>query len=525
MKGKLIVFCVIAALVAAFFFSPLSDELTLGNLEKQQARIDAYYVAHPGRTVVIYFAIYVAVTSLSLPGAGIMTLAAGAIFGLLWGAVIASFAATIGASLAFLISRFLFRDFVQRRFGGSLRVVNEGIKRDGAFYLLFLRLVPAFPYFVINVVMGLTPMSVLRFALVSQIGMLPGTIIFVNAGTQLRTFELSVGLFASLVLLGVFPFIAKRAVEAVKAHHVLKPYARPARFERSLVVIGAGAAGLVTSYIAAAVKAKVTLVEQHKMCGDCLNTGCLPSKALIRSAKFLSHARRATELGFKSAEVDFVFADVMERIQRVVRTVEPHDSVERYTELGVECVQGTAKISSPYTVEVNGRTISTKNIVVAAGGRPLVPPIPGIEEVGYLTSDTLWDLRKLPARLLVLGGGPIGSELAQCFARFGSQVIQVELLPRILICEDPEISAMVHERFVKEGIDVRVNHRAKQFCMDDGKKTVVCEHEGKDLRLEFDELLVAVGRAANLSGYGLEELGVPVGNTRKCSETWFVGAR
>jgi pyruvate/2-oxoglutarate dehydrogenase complex dihydrolipoamide dehydrogenase (E3) component len=301
-----------------------------------------------------------------------------------------------------------------------------------------------------------------------------------------------------------------------------KHYKKPKKFDRNLVVLGAGSAGLVTAYIAAAVKARVSLIEKNKMGGECLYTGCVPSKALIRSAKFLAHARRATEFGFKSADVEFDFADVMERVQRVIKTIEPHDSIERYTELGVECITGEARITSPWTVEVNGETLTTRNIVIAAGARPFVPPIPGIEDIAYYTSDTIWELRKLPERLVVLGGGPIGCELTQCFVRFGSHVSQIEMLPRLLIREDPEISEMVMQRFKEEGVSVLTDHKARKFLLENGEKILICEHQGKEIRITFDELLVAVGRTANTTGYGLEDLNIPITRTKTIETNEFL---
>ena len=522
-KSRLALIIVIAAAIAAFFMFDLGRFFTLEFFKSQQAAIDSYFTANPLQTAAIFFAIYVAVTGLSLPGAALMTLVAGAIFGLLWGTVIVSFASSLGATLAFLASRFLFREAIQSRFGESLKAINAGVEKDGAFYLFTLRLVPAFPFFVINLVMGLTPIRTWAFYWVSQIGMLAGTVVYVNAGTQIARIEslrgiLSPELIISFTLLGVFPLIAKWAVNAIKARKVYAKWQRPPRFERNLVVIGAGSAGLVSAYIAAAVKAKVTLVEKHKMGGDCLNTGCVPSKALIKSARLLSQIRRAPEYGLKAASAEFDFADVMERVQRVVKTVEPHDSVERYTSLGVECIEGDAKITSPWAVEVKTpagvRTLTTRAIIIAAGARPFVPPIPGIEDVGCLTSDTVWQLRQLPPRLVVLGGGPIGSELTQAFARLGSQVTQVEMLPRIMIREDPEISDLVMGQFRKEGINVLVNHKAKQFKVENGEKILIAEHEGHDVRIPFDQLLCAVGRVANTSGYGLEELGIATTRAR-----------
>ncbi len=295
-------------------------------------------------------------------------------------------------------------------------------------------------------------------------------------------------------------------------------WTKPRRFERNLVVIGGGAAGLVTAYIAAAVKAKVTLIEKHKMGGDCLNTGCVPSKALIRSAKFLSQVARAKALGIRDAHAEFDFAAVMERVQRVVRAIEPHDSVERYTGLGVEVIEGVAKLASPWEVEIlrndgSAQRLTTRSIVIAAGGRPFVPPIPGLDAVGYLTSDTVWDLRELPRRLVVLGGGPIGAELAQAFARLGARVTLVQQGPRILNREDPEVSEIVTRRFCAEGIEVRIDHKARQFLVENGEKILVAEHAGREARIPFDAVLIAVGRVASLQGYGLEELGVKTSRT------------
>jgi len=522
-RGRIALIVVLAVLIAAFFAAGGHRYLTFENVKAQQAAIEAYYQSHPWQTALAYFAAYVAVAGLSVPGAVPMTLAGGAIFGLAWGTIIISFASTIGATLAFLVSRFLLREWVQERFGNTLRTINEGIEKEGAFYLFTLRLIVAIPFFAINLAMGVTPIRTWTFYWVSQAGMLAGTIVYVNAGTQLAAIQspagiLSPGLIGAFLLLGFFPLAAKKIVEAVQARRVYARWTRPAKFDRNLVVIGAGSAGLVSAYIAAAVKAKVTLVEKHRMGGDCLNTGCVPSKALIKSARVLSQIRRAKEYGLKAASADFDFADVMERVQRVIRAVAPHDSAERYAGLGVECLEGEARIASPWSVEVktaNGaRTLTTRAIVIAAGARPFVPPIPGVGEVGYVTSDTVWNLRKLPRRLAVLGAGPIGCELAQCFARFGSQVTQVEMLPRILIREDPEISEMVARRFREEGINVLVNHKAKEFRIENGEKILIAEHEGCDVRIPFDQLLCAVGRVANTRGYGLEELGIPVTRTR-----------
>ena len=529
-KGKLLLLVVIAVLVAAFFALDLQRYLSLEYFQSQRAAIEAYLAAHPLGAAAAFFGIYVAVTGLSLPGAAIMTLAGGALFGLVWGTVIISFASSLGATLAFLASRFLLRDWVQARFGDKLKPINAGVEREGPFYLFALRLVPAFPFFVINLVMGLTPIRTGTFYWVSQLGMLAGTIVYVYAGTQLGQFRISAGLIAAFVLLGIFPLVAKKALEAIKARKVYAGHPRPARFDRNIIVIGAGSAGLVSAYIAAAVKAKVTLVEKHRMGGDCLNTGCVPSKALIRTAKLLSQMRRGQEFGIREARADYDFADVMQRVQRVIREIEPHDSVERYTKLGVECIPGSARIATPWSVEIvqddgTRRTLTTRSIVIAAGARPFVPPIPGLREANPLTSDTVWELRERPARLVVLGGGPIGCELAQCFARLGSKVTQVEMLPRIMIREDPEFSAMVRKRFEAEGIVVLTGHQAKQVLRENGETLVVVEHDGAEKRIPCDAILCAVGRAANTEGYGLEELGIPTTKQKTVEVNEFLQTR
>lgn len=503
----------LVAIVVLFFVFDLGQYLTLDYIKSQQFEIEQYYSENRVLTLILFFTIYVIVTGASLPGAAILTLAGGAIFGLATGLLLVSFASSVGASLAFLFSRYLFKDTVQARFGSSLQSINDGIAKDGAFYLFALRLVPAFPFFVINLVMGLTSIKLKTFYWVSQLGMLAGTAVYVNAGTQLAQIESASGIFTfelliSFVLLGFLPFIGKKIVSILNNRKALSGFTKPKHFDTNMVVIGGGSAGLVTSYIAAAVKAKVTLIERHKMGGDCLNTGCVPSKAIIRSAKFMSHVSRSKEFGIKHAEADFEFADVMDRVANVIKKIEPHDSVERYTGLGVDVVTGEAKITSPWSVEVGGKTINAKNIIIATGARPFVPPIDGIDSVGYYTSDNLWDLRVKPEKLVVLGGGPIGTELTQAFGRLNISVTQVEMAPRILLREDEEVSKLVQARLISEGVNVLVNHKAKQFVKRDGKDILIAEHEGSDVEVEFDTLIVAVGRAANTAGFGLEKLGV-----------------
>jgi pyruvate/2-oxoglutarate dehydrogenase complex dihydrolipoamide dehydrogenase (E3) component/uncharacterized membrane protein YdjX (TVP38/TMEM64 family) len=511
--------------VLAFFALDLGRYFSLDYIKGAQSQFAAMYERQPGLVIGGFFAAYVAVTALSLPGAAIMTLLAGAIFGLTVGTVIVSFASSIGATLAMLVARYVLRDGIKARFGAALTDIDKGIAREGSFYLFTLRLVPLFPFFVINLLMGLTAMKAATFYWVSQLGMLAGTLVYVNAGTQLAQLSslkgiLSPALIGSFVLLGIFPLIAKRLVDVVQARRVYAAWAhkKPKTYARNMVVIGAGAAGLVTSYIAAAVKAKVTLVERHKMGGDCLNYGCVPSKALIKTATLARQIRHSPTYGIKSATCEIDFAQVMARVAQVVREVEPHDSVARYTGLGVEVAIGSAKIVDPWHVQIShddGRVelLSTKTIVVATGAMPFVPPLPGLDDVGYLTSDTLWGLRELPQRLVVLGGGPIGCELAQSFARLGSAVTQIEMAPRIMIREDVEVSAYAQQALEADGVAVLTGHKALRCEKLGQTKFIVVEVGGVEKRIEFDTLLCAVGRVARVSGFGLEELGVTVDRT------------
>jgi pyruvate/2-oxoglutarate dehydrogenase complex dihydrolipoamide dehydrogenase (E3) component/uncharacterized membrane protein YdjX (TVP38/TMEM64 family) len=514
MKSRIALVLVMATLIVAFFVLDLSRFLDFEYLRAQREGLAALVEARPLSMAAAFVVIYVTVTALSLPGAAVMTLAGGFIFGLVWGTVLVSLASTIGATLAFLIARFLLRNWVQQRFGDRLAAINRGVEREGAFYLFALRLVPIFPFFIINLAMALTPMRALIFMAVSWVGMLPGTLVYVNAGTQLALIDrpgdiLSPVLIGSFVLLGVFPLIARRLLDAVKRRRAYRGRRKPRRFDRNLVVIGAGSGGLVAALIAATVKAKVSLIERDRMGGDCLNTGCVPSKALIRSAAFLASVHEADRLGIRHAEAEFDMKDVMNRVRRVIETIEPHDSVERFESLGVDCIKGEAKIVSPWEVEVNGRRLSTRSIIIATGSSPMVPPIPGLDGIDYLTTDTLWSLEALPQRLVVLGGGPIGCELSQAFARLGATVTLVEMLPQLLGREDEEIASFAREALERDGVGVRLGHKATKIePIEGGGFRLHAEHGGGRVTVEADRLLVAVGRRAVTAGLGLEALGI-----------------
>ncbi len=525
-KKLLLLLVIITLFVSAFAFD-LTQYLSLDVLKEKQQQLNQLFVDYPFTVFAIYFVIYVVTTALSLPGATILTLGSGAIFGLGWGLLLASFAASFGAFLAFLSARFILHDWVQEKFGDRLTAINRGMERDGAFYLLSLRLVPLFPFFVINLVMGLTKIKVWTFYWVSQVGMLLGTAVYVNAGTQLAQISslgdvVSADLIGAFVLLGIFPLIAKAVLAFLKRRKAFKGYKKPKSFDNNLVVIGAGSAGLVSAYIASAVKAKVTLIEKHKMGGDCLNTGCVPSKALLHVAELAHNARNASRVGVSIGKVSVDFKQVMQQVQSVIKDIEPHDSVERYTKLGVNVEQGEARIVSPWEVDVtsNGETkrITTRSIIIATGAKPLVPNFEGLDKIDYLTSDTLWELEELPKRLLVLGGGPIGCELSQAFQRLGSQVTQVEMADRLMGPEDNDTASLLSERLSAEGIDIKLNHKALRFEQHDGESVLIAEHDGQETQLPFDKVIIALGRQPNISGFGLEELGVQTNKTVSTNE-------
>lgn len=524
---KILVLVFFAIAVACFFYFDLGSQLTLANLKEQQAAFDGQYRAAPFLVIAIFFLIYVVTTAASLPGALILTLAAGALFGVVTGTIIVSFASTIGATIAFLSSRYLFRDAVKSRFGERLKAIDKGVEKDGPFYLLTLRLVPVFPFFLINLLMGLTAIKARTFYIVSQIGMLLGTLVYVNAGTQLANIDEvsdigSPGLLLSFAALGITPWIGKWIVGLLKRRKVYARWTKPKKYDRNMVVIGAGAAGLVSSYIAATVKAKVTLVEVSKMGGDCLNYGCVPSKALIKSAKVAEQMRKGDLYGLTKVEPKYSFKAVMQRVHDIIATIEPHDSVERYTDLGVDVVKGYATIVDPWTVEIkreDGETqrLTTRSIVIATGGRPFVPDLPGLDDVGYVTSDTLWDefarMDDIPQRMIILGGGPIGCELSQAFARLGAEVVQVEREERLLAREDDEVAELALSAQQGSGVEVLTGHDAIRCELVGGEKRLILAAGGEEKAIAFDALVVAVGRSARLTGFGLEELGIETDRT------------
>ncbi|EAQ27813.1 Pyruvate/2-oxoglutarate dehydrogenase complex dihydrolipoamidedehydrogenase (E3) component and related enzyme [Erythrobacter sp. NAP1] len=525
---KIVILAALAALIAAYFFFDLGAYLTLDGIKQVSDDASAFYDENPALVLGVFFAAYVAVTAASLPGAAIMTLAAGALFGLVTGTILVSFASTLGATLAFLSSRYVLRDTIESKFGERLKAINNGLERDGAFYLFTIRMIPLFPFFVVNLVMGLTRIKTWTFAWVSQAGMLLGTIVYVNAGTQLAQIDSLSGIaspavIGSFVLLGIVPWIAKGIIGLMKRRKVYAGYTKPKSFDRNMVVIGAGSAGLVSAYIAATVKAKVTLVEANEMGGDCLNTGCVPSKALIKSAKVAAMMEHADRYGITPVKPEVPFRQTIARVMEIIKTIEPHDSVERYEGLGVDVIKGYATIIDPWTVEIalnDGGTqrLTTRSIVIASGAEPVVPPIEGVESSGYLTSETMWDafsqMDKAPARVAVLGGGPIGCEISQALSRLGSQVTQVEMGEQLLGREDEDVAEIAKSSLEASGVKVLTGHKAVRLA----DKVLTAEGPEGSVDIPYDALILAVGRKARLKGFGLEKLGVDTDKTVNTDE-------
>ncbi len=536
----------LAALVALWWWLAPDEASGLAALKAQQAALLDWYQESPWQVRASFFGLYLLVATLAVPGIALLTLAAGAVFGLGWGLVLVSFASSLGATLSFWLARYLLGDLLRARMGPRVLAMRVRLEREGALYLLSLRLIPVVPFGAINLLMGLTDMRAPTFYAVSQIGMLASTLVFVSAGQQLGTIHsasevLQPGVLGALLALGLLvalmPALATRLLEGQRKRKLLAPWRsqRPRQFDTNLVVIGAGAGGLVSAYIAAAAQAKVTLVEASRLGGDCLHYGCVPSKALIQSAKVAHQVRTAAQFGVQppALALDAQALDwpaLMARIARVIASIAPHDSPERYTALGVDVLQGHAKITSPWTVDVTRpdhsvQRIRTRSIVIAAGAQPVVPDLPGLHAVGFATSDTLWaqlaQCSSLPQRIVVLGGGPIGCELGQAFARLGAAVTLVEAGPRLLAREDAEVSVVVQTALQMDGVQVLCAHSALRCDSTNAEKTITVRDvaTGEDQVLAFDLLVCAVGRRARLSGYGLDELGIVVNDTQRTVPT------
>ena len=507
----ILLFIIIIFIIANHY--KIQDYLNFEYLKSQRIIYLEKYNENKLFFIILYFIIYVTCVAISIPGAAILTLAGGAIFGVLQGTVIVSFASTLGATLSFLFSRYLFRDSIQSKFKDTFESINKGISEGGKFYLFTLRLIPAFPFFLINLLMGLTQISIIDFFWISQIGMLPGTIVYVNAGTQIASLQstkdiLSPQILLSFIALGLLPIFTKLIISSYNKSRLYSNFLKPLKYDYNIIVLGGGAAGLVTSYIGSTVKSKVALIEAHKMGGDCLNYGCVPSKALIATAKKVHLQKKAEYFGLKKVNIEFDFKDIMQRVQNIIKKIEPNDSIERYSKLGVDCITGYGKIISPFEVEVNGKILKTKNIVIATGASPLLPEVPGLKDIPYVTSENLWALDHLPKNLLVIGAGAIGCELSQAFNRLGSNVVLIDMADRIMIKEDREVSDFIENILSEEGITILKNHKLLEFINIYKKYSAIFQKENEKVEIFFDYVLICMGRKPRVHGFGLEELGV-----------------
>lgn len=506
-RRRILLFLVTLAIIL-FFALDGDDYLTLELIRTQLANFQALFDDSLLKMAGGFFLLYVAAASLSIPGTALLPLVSGALFGLGWGLLIASFASAIGASLAFLLARTLLRGFVERRFRKPLRTINRGLERDGSFYLFSLRLVPVFPFFIVNLAMGLTRLKLRTFYLVSQVGMLPSVAVYTIAGEQLSELEsladiLSLEMLFSLILLGLLPLLGKRISNVARSRRERWEHRRPRAFDYDIVVIGAGCAGLTASHIASAMEARVALVDKHDMGGADVNTGSVPSKALTRAARAAQDMRAAARFGVHGNEPRIDFAEVMAYVRDAIRAAQSH------VDPGIDVIEGAAHLESPWVVRVGERRLAARHIVIATGARPKIPDLPGLECIDVLTSENLWSLEMLPERLVILGGDSIGCELGQSFARLGSRVTLIESGPRLLAREDAEVGELLRHQLASEGIDIRTHTWAIGVESDDqGNHALVAEFDGKRDVLPFDRLLVDVGRQANVSGLGLEELGI-----------------
>ncbi|MEI7785895.1 MAG: FAD-dependent oxidoreductase [Betaproteobacteria bacterium] len=496
--------------------------LSLEALREHQKDWWIWQASHPWLARAAFATVYVGVTGMSLPGATVLTLAGGALFGFVEGAVLVLLAATLGATLAMVVARYLLRDLARHYAGRWHAALERGMARDGNFYLLALRLLPVFPFFAINLAMGLTQMRAGPFAAISLVGMVPATLVYVHAGGALSRLRSasdvwSADLLLALAALAALPLLLRWALPRWRARRALARWwaQRPQRFDRNLVVIGAGAGGLVTAYMASALRAKVSVIEAERPGGDCLYRGCVPSKTLIHAARQMHQARQAGQFGVQVGEPALDGPALMRRLQQVISQIEPHDSAERYTALGVEVLKARARILNPWTVELQDgqgtRQLSTRAIVVATGSTPVLPQWPGLEQVDAVTSDTLWDrlaaLQQIPRRILVVGGGAIGCELSQALARLGAQLTLVEQGPQLLAQEDTDVGEAALQALQAAGVEVLLQARVQRCGRDEQRHALVHSAAG-ERRIEFDLLLLALGRRPRWQGLGLEALGL-----------------
>lgn len=477
----LIIICVIM-----FYHLDGNQYLNFENLKSHHQELFTFYQQNPLRFTLIYFFLYVGLVALSFPGATVLSLAGGYIFGFIKGLLIINWASTIGASIAFLIARFFFKDYLQRKFHYTFQKINQGMDREGNQYLLTLRLIPVFPFFLINILMGLTNISLLRFFIVSLIGMLPGTAVYVWAGTSLQNINSVSDIFtAKLItiffLVGLIPILQSRILIYLKQKKHYSQFKTPKNYDYNLIVIGGGAAGLVNAYIATNLKAKVLLVEEDKMGGECLNYGCVPSKALISLSKTKKYSKAN-------------FYDLKNEIAKIIESIAPHDSVDRYKEMGVECVKGKASLISPFEVQINGTKYTGRKIIIATGAKPIYPNIKGLDVNKVFDYESIWKIENLPEKLVIIGGGAIGCELALAFSNLGTKVTIIEQ-NEVLGTEDRDVASLVMKGLIGNNIDIC--EKSDLLTINHDKCSITFRNKNEVSEVPFDVLLIACGKIGN----------------------------
>jgi len=515
------------------------------------------WVRSAGARGMVVFAVAYALLGLFLPGA-MLTLGAGFAYGVVVGTAVVCVASNLTAVGAFLLGRTLARDAIAARIGANPRfaAIDRAVGRQGLKIVLLVRLSPLFPFTLLNYAFGLTRVTLRDYLVGSLVGMLPGTVMYVYLGSLVTSLtELAAGrpsggavqqafyfggLVATVAVTLYVTHVARRALADVtgdEAHaepappvppslvqpddehnrallaHVHPPgWTNPTPAARyDLVVVGGGTAGLVSAAGASGLGARVALVERHLLGGDCLNVGCVPSKAMIAAARTAATARETSAFGVRVSGLDVDFAAVMERMRRLRAGIAPHDGAERFTRLGVDVFLGEGRFTGRATLEVDGRRLTFTRAVVATGARATAPPIPGLEDVGYLTNETVFWLTELPRRLAVVGAGPIGCELAQAFCRLGSRVTALEMLPQVLGKEDPDAAAIVERRLRTDGVAIVLGARIERAERRGRDKVLVYEAGGARREVACDAILVGAGRAPNVEGLGLEAAGVACG--------------
>lgn len=494
----------------AFFWFDLDKYLTLEMIQSRSGALRDQVHAHPWWAAGVFFTVYAGLTVMSFPGTVVLTLLAGALFGLVEGTILVSFASNIGALIAMLISRFLLQDWVQRRFAAQISSINRGLERDGSFYLFTLRLIPLVPFVLLNPALGLTRVGFWTFWWTTQLGMLPGNLIYVNAGRQLaRVREISdiltPSMIGTLVLLAVFPLIATRLLTFYKGRKVYRGWEKPTMFEHNIAVIGAGNGGLAAARAAASMKANVALIERGQLGGAALQSGSVPARALMQAANLSHGLQHSSALGRRlQPQVDF--AHVMQQVRRTLDDAHSALATDIRKETAVTLIDGEAQLTSPWTVTVDGRTITSRAFVIATGSRPCLPEIPGIDAVEPLTCETLWALDERPERFLILGGNAAACELAQAFQRLGCQVTLAVDGGQLLEQEEPEAQLAILNALHADGVAVLLDHVPQRFEVDEDERRLLCAVGDDVTALPFDRVLIALGRRAHIDGLGLEKL-------------------